>query len=99
MSRDPELNTVPQCPLCDGPTRQSEKVPDHSAYTVDCPNCGVYRIAGTSQAQLTTLARDEQRVESFRQQMRLLNEKGLLPMYPSGEAIQNHPWVVGLRGE
>jgi hypothetical protein len=74
-------------------------VPDQGAYTIDCPNCGVYRIGGTSQAQLTTLARNEQRVDAFRQQLRLLNEKGLLPMYPGGEAIQNHPWVAAPRGD
>lgn len=82
-----------QCPLCRIRPRRTEKVPDINAHLIDCGDCGIYEIGGTTRAQLSTRLRDEAFIGSMIRRIRLANAKRLLFHYPSGATTANHPWL------
>ena len=80
------------CCLCGKAARREEKVEARSLYVIDCENCGVYQVGGTSRARLRTL-RDERDISSTIKRIGAANAKGYVFCYPDGTLIAGHPWL------
>ena len=83
------------CPLCGTITSRKEKVTDVSAFDIDCPRCGIYRIGGATLATLKSL-RDEAFIRGHIPRIKTANSKGLLYHFPAGTVTSGHHWLPAL---